>query len=191
MNKKILLPASIVIVLILAFLIAKYQLRVSNKSLKQDVSNQTGNGDGAREVMVGEFTVVDGEEDGGETAGKYQGQVLAGKTAVYIDFNKEDYDLAKRQGKIILLNFYANWCPICRGEAPELNRGFDELNNGNVIAFRVNFNDSDTDDYEKQLAEDFKITYQHTKVILKDGVETLRSSEPWDKEKVNSELSDI
>ena len=73
----------------------------------------------------------------------YQGNVLAGNASPFLEFNKADYEKAKTEGKIIVLNFYANWCPICRVEAPELHAGFDELNNPNVVGFRINFNDSE------------------------------------------------
>ena len=109
----------------------------------------------------------------------YQGNVLAGNSSPFLEFNKADYEKAKSEGKIILLDFYANWCPVCRAEAPELHAGFDELNNPNAVGFRVNFNDSDTDSDEQALAREFNIPYQHTKVILKNGVEVSRSNEQW------------
>ncbi len=120
----------------------------------------------------------------------YQGNVLAGNISPFLEFNKADYEKAKREGKIIILDFYANWCPICRAEAPELHAGFDALNNSNVVGFRVNFNDSDTDSDEKALAREFNIPYQHTKVILKNGVEVSRSNEQWTKEDLLDAVSE-
>ncbi|OGH16465.1 MAG: hypothetical protein A3C30_04720 [Candidatus Levybacteria bacterium RIFCSPHIGHO2_02_FULL_40_18] len=122
----------------------------------------------------------------------YQGNVLAGNVSPFLEFNKADYERAKSQGKIILLDFYANWCPVCRAEEPAIHSGFDELNDPNIVGFRVSFNDSDTDSDEKALAQEFNIPYQHTKVILKNGVEVSRSNEQWTKEDligaVNKEL---
>lgn len=111
----------------------------------------------------------------------YQGAVLAGKSSPYLDFKKADYDKALKDGKIILLDFYANWCPICRAEAPELKAGFDSLPSDKVVGFRVNWQDSDTDADEKALASQFGITSQHTKIILKNGKEIGRTLEQWDK----------
>jgi len=121
----------------------------------------------------------------------YSGDVLAGNTTPFIIFNEADYIKAQSEGKIILLDFFANWCPVCRAEAPELHAGFDELSNANVVGFRVNYNDSDTDDIENQLAKDFAVPYQYTKIILKDGKEILRDGRPWDKEKLISELENL
>lgn len=114
----------------------------------------------------------------------YQGNVLAGNVSPFLEFDKADYEKAKAEGKIIILDFYANWCPICRAEEPEILAGFEELNNSNVVGFRVNFNDSDTDSDEQALAQKFNIPYQHTKVVLRNGVEVSRSSDSWKKEDV-------
>ncbi len=112
----------------------------------------------------------------------HKGNVLAGNVSPFLEFNKADYERAKQENKIILLDFYANWCPICRVEEPEIFAGFEELNNSNVVGFRVNFNDSDTDFDEKALVQEFNIPIQHTKVVLKNGVEVSRSSDSWEKE---------
>jgi len=120
----------------------------------------------------------------------YEGKVLAGNTSPLLDFVKADYDKALLENKIILLYFYADWCPICRVEAPnELYPAFDELTNAGVIGFRVNYNDSNTDEDEKALAKQFGITYQHTKVILKNGIEAVKSMETWDKEQYLQEIN--
>ena len=115
--------------------------------------------------------------------------VIAGSVTPYKEFTKEEYDRAVADGKVVFLNFYANWCPVCRAEASEIAAGFDELNNPNVVGFRVNFKDDETDESEKVLAQEFGITYQHSKVIVK-GRETLykQIAEQWDREKVVKEL---
>lgn len=121
----------------------------------------------------------------------FTGSVIAGKNSPYLDFNQADYDKALKSNKIILLNFYANWCPICRAEAPDIASGFNALPDDHVIGFRVNFNDDQTDDVEKKLANDFSIPYQHTKVILEDGKEVKRFSDAWDKETFAKEIEAV
>lgn len=121
----------------------------------------------------------------------FQGTVIAGTTAPYIEFNTADYELAKSQGNIILLDFYANWCPICRAEEPEIKAGFDALTAENVVGFRVNYNDDETDDAEKALAKEFGVTYQHTKVIVHNGEVKLKTLEQWDVEIFNEELGKV
>ena len=127
----------------------------------------------------------------GKMVAGYNGKALAGTTSPYLVFNKTDYDKALSSGKIVFLDFYANWCPICRDEAPELKSGFDSLTSDKVVGFRVNYNDSDTDADEKKLASQFSIPYQHTKVILKNGKEVTRSSESWDKATFLKTINDL
>lgn len=57
------------------------------------------------------------------------------------------------------------------------------------MGFRVNFNDSDTDQDEKDLAKQFKIPYQHSKIILKNGKEFSRYLDSWDKATFDKEIS--
>lgn len=130
------------------------------------------------------------ESQGKKVAG-LNGDVLAGSSSPYVTFNKTDYDKTLAEGKIIFLGFYANWCPICREEAPNLKAGFDALQTDKVVGFRVNYNDTQTDEDEKKLAKEFGITYQHTKVILKNGKEISKSLESWDRETFLKEINSV
>lgn len=131
------------------------------------------------------------KEATGKTLPGYSGKVLAGQNSPYLDFTKADYEKAAGEGKIVILNFYANWCPVCRVEQPEVKAGFDSLTSNQVVGFRVNFSDSDTDEDERQLAKQFNIPYQHTKVILKNGQEVKRSGDQWDKDKFNEQINSV
>lgn len=124
-------------------------------------------------------------------SGTFTGNKIAGNTVAYIEFNQADYDAALSKGYIILLNFYADWCPICKAEAPRLHAGFDQLTVDNVVAFRVNYKDDQTDENEKQLAKQFNIPYQHTKVILKNGREIMRDENAWDTETLISKINSV
>lgn len=119
----------------------------------------------------------------------FVGKVLAGSTSPYIAFNQKDFDSAKEQGKTIFLNFYANWSPINQGEEPYIRSGFDVLTAKNIVGFRVNYSDNDTDQDEKKLARDFNVNYEHTKIILKNDKELLRSEEVWDKSRFLKEVN--
>ncbi|MBI3282792.1 thioredoxin family protein [Candidatus Curtissbacteria bacterium] len=136
-------------------------------------------------------TVAQTAQQSPRTIQGYQGVVLAGSSSPYLEFNKTDYQKALFEKKIIILDFYANWCPICRAETPHLRAGFDSLTSEQVVGFRVNFNDSDTDNDEKELAKEFEIPYQHTKVILKNGQEVKRSGDQWDEETFEREIQPV
>jgi len=120
----------------------------------------------------------------------YRGTVLAGVESPFLEFNRADYEAALKSNKVILLFFYAKWCPICKEEIKEAYAAFDDFQTDNVVGFRVNFNDDDTDGDEKALAKEFNITYQHTKVILKNGVQVgTKHVDSWNKLRYLSELS--
>jgi len=122
----------------------------------------------------------------------YKGKVLAGtKSTKYLEFNKEDYDKALKEKKKILLYFYANWCPICKREQPETFAAFNELSDSDLIGFRVNYRDSDTDADEEVLAKEFGVSYQHTKVILKNGERVLKAQDSWGKQRYLEELAKV
>ncbi len=123
------------------------------------------------------------------TTDSFTGEVLAGKSALYLAFKQADYILAGKQNKVIMLDFYANWCPICRVEAPVMKGGFDALTSSNIVGFRVNYKDTETDSDEKALADQFRIPYQHTKVIIKDGKEVARFSDAWDSATFKTEMA--
>lgn len=117
------------------------------------------------------------------------GMLLAGKNSTYRIYTTQAYNDAIAQGKIVFLDFYATWCPICRVEAAETKAGFDSLTTDRIAGFRVNYNDSETDNDEKALAKQFGVIYQHTKVIIKDGKVVLKDGESWDKQRFLDEIS--
>ncbi len=130
-------------------------------------------------------------DDGGLDAGpiQFSGTVLAGSKAKLIEFNKADYDKAVVSGNLVVLYFYANWCPICKAEFPKMQAAFNELSSDRVVAFRVNFKDNETSAEEEALARQFGVPYQHTKVFLKGGKQVLKAPDSWDTERYISEIT--
>ncbi|MBI1833335.1 MAG: thioredoxin family protein [Candidatus Andersenbacteria bacterium] len=118
----------------------------------------------------------------------FQGAVLAGTSAPLLDFTKSDFDAAVASNKLIVLYFYANWCPICRAEFPKTETAFNELISDQVVGFRVNFNDNETDEFEEELAREHGVAYQHTKVFVRSQQQILKSPETWEKDRYLSEI---
>jgi len=128
-------------------------------------------------------------EDKSDSTDNKPDSVISGNQ--YVKYEKEEYEKSLAEGKVVLLDFYANWCPICRSENPKIRQGLSELNDLNVIAYQVHYNDNQVSEDEKDLAREYGITYQHTKVILKNGKVVLKSLEAWDKEKTIEELRKV
>jgi len=123
--------------------------------------------------------------------GVMESKILAQKNSSYSEFSQSKYEKAVKDGKIVYLEFYANWCPICRAQETDLIEGFNKLTREDVAGFRVNFKDDQTDEDEKALATKYKIPYQHHKIVLKSGEVVIDSAETWDSETLVSELSKL
>jgi thiol-disulfide isomerase/thioredoxin len=145
--------------------------------------------------IVGEMTeeTAEGEmmvDDTDDQELIFSGKLLAGKNSPLIDFNKTDYEKALEGDKLVVLYFYANWCPTCKVEVKDgLNPAFNTLDGHDVIGFRINYNDDQTDDNERDLAREFGVAYQHTKVFLKNEKRILKSPETWSKSRYLEEIN--
>ena len=142
-------------------------------------------------VYVSCGDITNSMEKGEMMESSFKGKVLAGTTSKYLEFNKVDYDEALKEKKKILLYFYASWCPLCKKEQPETMAAFNELNDPNLVGFRVHYNDGEDNNDAKALAQQFQVPYQHTKVILKDGKQVLKAPDSWDKQRYLTELAKI
>ncbi len=119
----------------------------------------------------------------------YKGTVLAGKSAPLLEFNQADYDMAMKSGKLIVLFFHANWCPMCKEEFPKLQAAFNAYTGSDVVGFRVNYKDDETEAGEKALAAEFGISSQRTKVFVKNGTKLLKAPDAWDSARYTSEIT--
>ena len=61
----------------------------------------------------------------------------------YFDFNLFDLEgyeinLSNYQGKVIMLNFWATWCPPCRAEMPSMESLHKKMEDKNFVILAVN-----------------------------------------------------
>lgn len=85
------------------------------------------------------------------------------KDSRYVEYSKSALDQAAGNRRV--LYFYANWCPTCRPTDANLKQNVDKIPQ-DLIVIRVNYNDSDTDQEEKDLAKKYDVIYQHTFVQI-------------------------
>ncbi len=95
--------------------------------------------------------------------------IIAGNDPYYIEANQIDIDYAIENHKIVILNFYANWCPTCKSENEDISELISENLSKDISIFRVNFRDSDTSEYEESLAKKYQVITQGTKIIYING----------------------
>ncbi|HVF69322.1 MAG TPA: thioredoxin family protein [Xanthomonadales bacterium] len=81
----------------------------------------------------------------------------------YVEYSKAALDQSDDKRRV--LYFYASWCPTCRIADPELSANSSKFPE-DVVVLRVNYNDPDTDQEEKDLAKKYAVTYQHTFVQI-------------------------
>jgi peroxiredoxin len=66
------------------------------------------------------------------------------------DFSLKDVDgkthkLSDYRGKVVMINFWATWCPPCRFELPSMQRAYEKLKLQNVEFLAINLGeDADT-----------------------------------------------
>jgi thioredoxin 1 len=103
----------------------------------------------------------------------------------YIEYSKAALDEASGNRRV--LYFYASWCPTCRPADANFTAQVEQIP-PDVTVLRVNYNDPDTDQEEKDLAQKYQITYQHTFVqIDTDGNEVTK----WNGGQIEELLANI
>jgi cytochrome c biogenesis protein CcmG/thiol:disulfide interchange protein DsbE len=72
-------------------------------------------------------------------------------------FEGESLTLSELRGQVVVINFWASWCPPCRQEAPYLEQTWHKYKDQGVVFIGVDYVDTDT----KALAyiKEFDITY--------------------------------
>lgn len=81
----------------------------------------------------------------------------------YVPYTKEALEATSDTRRVLF--FYANWCPTCRPVDENLENSKVTLPE-DVKVIRVNYNDTETDQEEKDLAKKYGVTYQHTFVQI-------------------------
>lgn len=86
-----------------------------------------------------------------------------------VSYTPQAFDAAQKDGKSILVEIHATWCPTCKAQAPILA----DLEKGakfqNLLVVHVDF------DSQKDAVRRFGARMQSTLITFKDGKETGRS----------------
>jgi thiol-disulfide isomerase/thioredoxin len=89
--------------------------------------------------------------------------------AEWKDFDPKALAAAQEEGKPILVDVFAPWCPVCRAQNPILVQLTREPKFKNMIVFKVDF------DTQKDALRALKAQNQSTLIVFKGEEETGRS----------------
>ena len=84
-----------------------------------------------------------------------------------IHFNKETFEKTLNEGKLMMVDFWAEWCGPCQMLGPVIE-GLAEKYEGRAVVGKINT------DEEQELAMSFGISSIPTVVFFKDGEEIER-----------------
>lgn len=85
------------------------------------------------------------------------------KTESYVAFSPAVLNESASQRRVLF--FYANWCPTCNAADASFSSNISQIPS-DVTLIKVNYNDTETDQAEKDLARKYAVTYQHTFVQI-------------------------
>jgi thiol-disulfide isomerase/thioredoxin len=72
--------------------------------------------------------------------------------------------LSQYRGKVVMLNFWATWCPPCRAEMPSMERLFQRMQGEEFVILAVN-----TEAQGAQIVPAFLKSYPHSFPVLLDA----------------------
>ena len=94
-------------------------------------------------------------------------------------FNKELFDKAQLDGKVVIVSSWVKYCTSCASQMKVLDKAKNDFNNIEYFKFDVR---------NKEIAEFFNIQYQTTLLIFKDNKEVYRSIGETNKELIYDAL---
>ena len=95
--------------------------------------------------------------------------------AAEVPFNQAAFDAALAQGRPVIVDFAADWCPTCKAQKPIVQGLLGETKRKPLTLFVANF------DTEGALKKKLGVTMQSTFVVFKAGKEVGRSTGQTDK----------
>ena len=85
-------------------------------------------------------------------------------------YTQAAFDTLQKEGKPILIEIHAIWCPTCRAQAPIVNSLLKQKEYQTITPLRVDF------DTQKDIVKAFGATKQSTLIVFKSGKEVARST---------------
>lgn len=95
--------------------------------------------------------------------------VASALAAVGTPYTQAAFAAAQKQGKRILIDISATWCPTCKAQHPIIRKLAAKSDNSNLVIFSVDF------DKQKPVVRAFGANMQSTLIAFRGAKETGRS----------------
>lgn len=86
------------------------------------------------------------------------------------DINGNPAAISSFKGKVVLLNFWATWCPPCKEEIPSLNRLQQRLKNKGLVILSISL------DKSASTVKNFTAEYPVSFIVLMDHTQKITKS---------------
>jgi len=92
--------------------------------------------------------------------------------------NGEEITLSKLKGKVVVLNFWATWCPPCRSEMPLFNRVYEKYRDRGfeIIAISTDSSERQVKKFIKEFGIKFPVVMDKQNLVSKYNVSGLPTS---------------
>jgi len=87
------------------------------------------------------------------------------------DLNNKVVRLSNYKGKVVVLDFFATWCPPCRAEIPEFVELVNDYGDKNLAIIGISIERGENIKALKQFANDYKINYP---TLVDDGIVSVK-----------------
>ena len=97
-------------------------------------------------------------------------------------FKKELFDKAQKDGKVVIVSSWVDYCTSCASQMKILDKAKNDFNNIEYFKFDVT---------NKEIAKIFDVQYQTTLLIFKNNKEVHRSIGQIEKDKIYSIIKSV
>ncbi|OOS01574.1 hypothetical protein B0186_03660 [Canicola haemoglobinophilus] len=98
-------------------------------------------------------------------------------------FEQSKFEQLVNNNEAVLIHIHADWCPVCRKQAKELNTLLKEPRNASLSVFKVDF------DGDRKTLNQFNVKHQSTLILFYNGKEIRRATGITNREKLQQFLS--